>query len=53
MHCQQLLQVHKVEMQGGQQRLLSVHHLHFLLRLTPMEFLQLSIVVSRAPPPLL
>ena len=50
---QQHLQAHKDEMQGGQQRLLSVQHLHLLLGLTPMELLQLSIVVSRAPPPLL
>lgn len=50
---QQVLQVHRDEMQGGQQQLLSVQHLHLLLGLTPMELLQLSIVVSRAPPPVL
>jgi len=53
-HAQlQVLQVHRDEMQGGKQRLLSVQHLHLLLGLTPMELLQLSIVVSRAPPPVL
>ena len=50
---QQQPQVYKDEMQGGQQRLLSVQHLHFLLGLTPMELLQLSVVVSWAPPPVL
>lgn len=50
---QQQVQAQKVKMQGGQQRLLSVQHLHFLLGLTPMELLQLSIVVGGAPPPML
>ncbi len=50
---QQQLQAHRDEMQCGEQQLLSVQHLHLLLRLTPMELLQLSIVVSWAPPPVL